>query len=725
MKSVAVLLLIVVFADGIVFQGSCSDVSPLCEQLCITLSPDTYECSCWSDYLLLSNGISCKVKTGQTEPTSTTTQRTTTRLKRGRVVWPKEKDTAPLSFTGSNYAEFPVSDATYLETNITLEFRASEKRDAILFFAGQFDGNDYISIAIIGPNIILRHDCGEGAIEDLYRGPFALNEWHSITVWRKFCDRTQLKVDSRPLMVDLTEQFRFYKGISMDEGVFVGGAPSRIDGIGSKVGTSNGFLGCIRKLVINSDVLLDTENEVNTAVNLQDLEYCHPVTQTQAASQPKIREIDLSTGKLYNHGIREIDLSTGELYKHDNVDNTTTPSSKLQQLEHVLKAAEFSGFSYIAVPAPPDIVDYLELRIYFKPKGHSGVLFCWHDSDRYLVVFTEHGFVNVQVTIGAEMIILRSELPVTLHQWHRVEIWRTGKGILMKVDRQSWVESQLVSVGNPLTTPGMLYIGGLDERLSLHLPSISGFHGCVKKIRVNGRPILLRAKSGQPIRECGTDPCALAGCPQTCTSNNDDYLCLCEWPKYGRACEVEAKRLSAMRFSGHSYLELNKEEHMNQITGDSLKMEINLKIDNNTDEGGSMNGQLLAFAGESGVTGDFFRLLLTQDHTVQVMMNLGSGLVSLTHPTQLIAQRWTRVGVVRQKRQVTLSINDATPITTISPGDSEQLNVYKGLYIGGMPHDTQHLDGFRGCIRFINIGSIMIDHPEEVTSAINIEDCDL
>ncbi|KAE9411925.1 hypothetical protein Angca_000870, partial [Angiostrongylus cantonensis] len=74
--------------------------------------------------------------------------------------------------------------------------------------------------------------------------------------------------------------------------------------------------------------------------------------------------------------------------------------------------------------------------------------------------------------------------------------------------------------------------------------------------------------------------------------------------------------------------------------------------------------------------------LSIKDNTVQVMMNLGSGLVSLTHPTLLIAERWTRVGVVRQKRRLTLTINDATPITTISPGDSEQLNVYKGLYIG-------------------------------------------
>ncbi|VDK56555.1 unnamed protein product [Cylicostephanus goldi] len=57
----------------------------------------------------------------------------------------------------------------------------------------------------------------------------------------------------------------------MDEGVFLGGAPPNIDALESKVGTTNGFHGCIRKLIINNDVLLDTENEVNTAVNLQDL----------------------------------------------------------------------------------------------------------------------------------------------------------------------------------------------------------------------------------------------------------------------------------------------------------------------------------------------------------------------------------------------------------------------------------------------------------------------
>ncbi|EYB81518.1 hypothetical protein Y032_0381g362 [Ancylostoma ceylanicum] len=748
------------------FLGSCSDDTLLCEQLCVTLSPETYECGCWNDHVLLPNGISCKVVTTQQESTLTTTEATavTARLKRDRTIWPREKDTAPLSFTGNNYAEFPVPASTYLETNITLEFRTSEKRDAILFFAGQFNADDYISIAIIGPNIILRHDCGEGAIEDMYRGPFALNEWHSVTVWRKFCDRTQMKVDTRPLMVDLTEQFRFYKGITMDEGVFVGGAPPHIDAFESKVGTANGFHGCIRKLIINNDVLLDTENEVNTAVNLQDLEYCNPITQTQTAPLPNIREIDLSTGRLYkhaevnagkHHSVSHVTTTTEPtttttttsghaVTKHSEFPlNATLPSDDLLQLP-ALKVAEFSGSSFIPVPAPLDIVDYLDLRINFKPNTHSGLLFYWQDAGRYLAVFMERGFVNVQVTMGSDTAILRSESPVTLHQWHKAEVWRTGKGILMKIDRQSWVESQLLSIGAPLTQPGMLYIGGYDGALPHHLAIVSGFHGCVKKIRLNGKAVVLRAGSGQHVRECGMDPCALAACPRTCTSSNDDFVCLCEWPKFGRTCEQEVTRLSAMRFSGHSYLEFRSEEHMNQITGDTLNMEMNVKLNNITDEDGSPKSQLLAFSGENGITGDFFRLLITsvrkrissnggygiwslfsQDRAVQVMMNLGSGLVSLTHPTQLIPNRWTRVEVVRKRRQVTLSVNDATPITTMAPGDSEQLNVYKGLFIGGMPPDAQHLDGFRGCIESIEIGSVVLDHPKLATSAINIQDCEL
>ncbi|VDL70132.1 unnamed protein product [Nippostrongylus brasiliensis] len=364
--------------------------------------------------------------------------------------------------------------------------------------------------------------------------------------------------------------------------------------------------------------------------------------------------------------------STTASYSPPVVRTVVTPNATVvsDELLPALKVAEFSGVSHVTSAAPADIVDYLDLRLNFKPSQHAGLLFYWQDAGRYLAVYMERGYVNGDLAIAhkgyfwTEFCVLKSEAPVVLHQWHRAEIWRTGKGILMKVDRQSWVESQLISIRGQLTKPGTIYLGGYDGVLPHHLSVIAGFHGCMKKLRLNGRSIALRPEHGANIRECGTDPCATAGCPRACTSTNDDFTCLCEWPKYGRTCE-----------------------HGERITGESLKLEINLKLGNVTDNtSSSSKNQLVMFAGESGVTADFFRLVITQDRTVQVMMNLGSGLVTLTHPTQLIPERWARVEVVRQKRQLTLSVNDATPITTVAPGDSEQLNVYKGLFVGGEKH---------------------------------------
>uniref|UniRef100_A0A1I7XC32 LAM_G_DOMAIN domain-containing protein n=1 Tax=Heterorhabditis bacteriophora TaxID=37862 RepID=A0A1I7XC32_HETBA len=529
--------------------GSCADKDVLCEQLCVTLSPETYECGCWNDHILLSDGIGCKVNSTQIEISYTTTAPfvPTPRLKRDRTIWPREKDTAPLSFSGRNFAEFPVANSAYLETNITIEFKYAY----VMFDAFTI----VIIVAIIGPNIILRHDCGEGAIEDMYRGPFALDTWHTVTVWRKYCDRTEMRVDKKPLMVDLTEQFKFYKGITMDEGVFVGGAPSKVEFLDSKAGTYTGFQGCIRKVIVNDEVLLDTENEINWAVNIEDLEYCSPITQAQNSEEPKVlREIDLSTGLPYKHSglimryskrfkcfgmlslsrfsylflLLQMNVALPFLLDYNEVIfenlvadrvltevnggtkplillkakenkqtiaptvrtiigktslellNVTAPDTTTKQ-STVLKAVEFSGGSFITVPAPNDIIDYLELRIHFKPNAHSGVLFLWQDRNNHLGLFLKKGFVNVLVTMGADTAILRSEDVVSLHQWHRAEVWRTGKGILMKVDRQSWVESQLSAVGAVLADPGMLFIGGFNSLLP-HMYHLSGFHGCVKKV---------------------------------------------------------------------------------------------------------------------------------------------------------------------------------------------------------------------------------------------------
>lgn len=68
-------------------------------------------------------------------------------------------------------------------------------------------------------------------------------------------------------MKDEAVQFKNYKGITMEEGIFVGGAPRNVDFLDSKAGTDRGMTGCIRKIVVNGEVLLHTEQKVNRATN--------------------------------------------------------------------------------------------------------------------------------------------------------------------------------------------------------------------------------------------------------------------------------------------------------------------------------------------------------------------------------------------------------------------------------------------------------------------------
>lgn len=42
-----------------IFLGHCSDSGVLCEQICVPVPDDAYECSCYGGYSLLQDSISC------------------------------------------------------------------------------------------------------------------------------------------------------------------------------------------------------------------------------------------------------------------------------------------------------------------------------------------------------------------------------------------------------------------------------------------------------------------------------------------------------------------------------------------------------------------------------------------------------------------------------------------------------------------------------------------
>jgi hypothetical protein len=87
---------------------------------------------------------------------------------------------------------------------------------------------------------------------------------------------------------------------------------------------------------------------------------------------------------------------------------------------------------------------------------------------------------------------------------------------------------------------------------------------------------------------------------------------------------------------------------MSSITGNKLNLAIKFKLRANTTHYRYDDEQMLAFAGHETNSGDYFKLIITAQYSTRIVLNLGSGVVSLTHDMQLLNDnQWH---IVRAKR---------------------------------------------------------------------------
>ncbi|CAB3405441.1 unnamed protein product [Caenorhabditis bovis] len=409
---------------------------------------------------------------------------------------------------------------------------------------------------------------------------------------------------------------------------------------------------------------------------------------------------------------------------------TTTTTTKSPALStRVWKSAHFDGTAAISHPAPGNLRSYLELSMQFRAESPTGTLFYWHASARkYLAVVIESSFVKVYASLGADTTVLRSENAVSLFHWHKLEVWRSGKGVLLKINRQNWVESEVRGQrSDDVEIGGTLSIGGFGGEYPQIIGASSGFVGCMRRIRLNSRPLILTSDvNDTSVTECTiSDPCHPLGCPRSCVSPtaHSPAACACEWPSYGAKCALTSSHeISAMKFKGASHLELNDEAIMSHVTGESLDLAVNFKLANSTPPAFR---QILVAAGDANHEDDFFELAVTPSRFARFSMNLGSGTVVLTHPKLIEPERWTTIEVIRKNRAVTLSVNGEDPIASLAPEGAQQLNVYRNVMVGNAPAADANTDrqGFRGCVISMRFDDVIITHPKQAKAAINIEDC--
>lgn len=728
-----------------VFQGACSS-SSLCDELCLSTSVDTYECACGSGKELREDGISCKEadhslhhhnhKKGRRVEAMDDSWMVTIKTATPSTNLTEGDSQSALSFDSHNFAHFLAPESAYLETNISIEFRAASTSDGLLFFGGMYTEEDFLSLAIVGGNLVLRYDCGEGISTETYFGPFSLHRWHSIRVKRKYCTRSEITVDSMATIMDDNEVYKNYKGISMSDGFFLGGAPADVDFLEGRTQVTGGFRGCIRRLTVNEVTLLDAAKGVNTQLNREMIKPCIAVDTPAQKDQDDgmvVRKID------HHHVDKRILETTKPTTVQSTTPSTTTTSTTQKPVLHRPPhnvSVEFNGGVFLEQPSPIEMEQYIDLEIHFKPKRNKGLLFHWEDRAHRLSVFLLDGYVEVDMSLGGDDRVLKSPSPVSLNAWHSVQVYRSGKGILMKVDKQRFVDTEVDSTDRKRIKAGSTFIGGSNIKLPTAIQAAGNYVGCMKKIRLNSHLLSLRhspSRTADADRElalpdalpaCSSDPCSSRGkcAPADCAASEDltKYSCLCLFPSFGERCgSTFSMAEGAMRLRGDGFLLLKDQAVMEHITGDSLKFSMEIK-QNGTIE----REQILAYAGDLEDDDDFMQIGLSKERKVVLTLNLGAGEVQLMHGRPIPAGKWTTIDVVRTRRSLRITVDGEAPVTAEAPAGSEQLNVYDAISIGGRESHV-HLrgDGFNGCIEWIKIDDTVITSPRQATRSINVEPC--
>ncbi|KAG0728646.1 Agrin [Chionoecetes opilio] len=388
----------------------------------------------------------------------------------------------------------------------------------------------------------------------------------------------------------------------------------------------------------------------------------------------------------------------------------------------------FSGSSYLEIKKIK-AYNKVQVELVFRTFTDSGILLYSQQqrdgSGDFLSLALVDGFVEFRYNLGSGPALIRSHERIQMKRFHRVVAKRYQRdGILQLDDTEDSIGK---APGNlkSLDLRGSTYIGYVptnDRRVWENAGTAEGLVGCLRSVRINGRPLDLvwpgspHVVRAEHVGECTASPCVSLPClnqgscrptddghfkclciqgftgdrcevrldpceSQPCqagatcvTLPTEGFLCKCPPGRTGTLCEQMDRTLREVvipDFDGDAYLELPTLENV----GHSLVLELWFLTR-------SPDGVLL-YNGQMGGGGDFIALNLRNGH-VEFSYNLGSGLATLVSPTRIPLNTWHVVRVRRKKRRGILRVNRGHRVMGKSGPRLKELNLNQPLYLGGL-----------------------------------------
>ncbi|GAB0093613.1 uncharacterized protein DMENIID0001_087780 [Sergentomyia squamirostris] len=367
-----------------------------------------------------------------------------------------------------------------------------------------------------------KFDCGSGTGKVQSEETVVLNQWNTVTVYRHRWDAWLLLNQGNRVQ---GRSKGLFSRITFREPVFLGGT-GNITGMARKLPVNVGLTGCVRKFIANEheyEFNISPSGDVTQGFDVQE---CN----TDRCSRYPCR-----------HG--------GKCLPSDQGAICLCPlgfAGDLCEMRLDLQVPSFNGSSYLRfAPLGDSALIWLEFKIIIKPQQEDGLLLYsgHHDYGDYISLCLNMGHVEFTFDLGSGPATVRSELPLTMGQWHTVKISRTARLAVMKIDELPEVMTISPNGFWHLSLPHSLFLGGIQNThiLPANLRERGAFVGCIQKMDVNGRPysIVSEALGGSNVENC-PHACVARPCGplSICVPNLDTYECQCS-PSNGQCHRAE------------------------------------------------------------------------------------------------------------------------------------------------------------------------------------------
>ncbi|EDW00229.1 GH12750 [Drosophila grimshawi] len=687
-----------------------------------------------------------------------------------------------LNHPKSSYMSFPKLPESSFKFNFEVTFRP-ESPNGLLLFNGQPRGTgDYIALSLKDRYAEFRFDFGGKPLVVRAEQPVKLNEWHTIRVQRSRRDGYIQLDEQRPVAFPTLSQT---PQLELIADLYIGGVPNWDQLPAEAVTEDAGFVGCISRLTLQGRTI----ELMKEAKMKEGITSCKPCAQMPCENNGICLESQTEqaytcicqqgwTGR--NCAVEGTQCTPG-LCGAGRCENTETDmeclcplnrtGDRCQYIEHLNEhSLNFKRNSYAAYNTPR--AGRLNVTLSLRPSSlRDAVLLYTAESNLpsgdYVALLLHDGHVELIINTAARLkpVVVRSQQPLPLHRWTRVELQRRQGESILRVGDESELRAKAAGAPRMLSLKTPLYVGGYDwatVKINRDVNITDGFDGCISRLFDSTRSIQLLAdiKDAANVQNCGElneigdadadvdadgelpiapviadddepqpyalSPCASEPCDNggTCTEVDQQAICDCSLGFSGKRCEDHIQVSFNASFRGNGYMELDRNQFNSEVDQQYTTAAILFSTS-------KPDGLLMWWGQQMGeeFTGQDFIALAVVEGYVELSLRLDGQEAMIRNSEKQVNDGHRHLVLVkRADNTAILEVDRISESVETRPTSKKEMHLPGNVLIGGIPHimsftGQRYGHNFNGCMFIVEGNTGQINVGKAAINGVNVDTC--